>query len=95
MTIYLDIVLIENLIINYILLMSTGIISKTKLNYLSLLISSTVGSIYSVIDYVANIDMFFSFFIKIIISYIMIIISFPKIKLKKAIKVLMHLCYYF
>ena len=86
MTIYIDIVLLENLVINYILILSTAIISKTKINYISILISSIVGSLYAVINYMAKIDSFLNFFIKIIISVIMIMISFPNIKFRKIIK---------
>lgn len=90
MTIYIDIVLLENLVINYILILSTAIISKTKINYISILISSIVGSLYAVINYMAKIDSFLNFFIKIIISVIMIMISFPNIKFRKIIKNIMY-----
>lgn len=36
MTIYLDILFLENFILNYIILLGTGIISKTKINFLKI-----------------------------------------------------------
>lgn len=90
MTIYIDIVLLENLVINYILLLSTAIISKSRIKYISIFISSFVGSIYSVLNYMSKIDSFSNFFIKIIISFFMVMISFPNVKLKKIMKNLMY-----
>ena len=90
MTIYIDIVLLENLIINYIMLLSTAIISKSKIKYMSIFLSSFIGSVYSVINYIAKINFISNFFIKIIISFAMIMISFPDAKFKKLIKNLMY-----
>lgn len=42
MTIYLDIVLFENIILNYIILLSTAIISKAKISTLRIFSSSLV-----------------------------------------------------
>ena len=43
MTIYLDIVLIENLCMNYIILFATGYIMKVKLRHIKMIISAAVG----------------------------------------------------
>ena len=43
MTIYLDIVLIENLCMNYIILFATGYIMKVKSRHIRMIISSTFG----------------------------------------------------
>ena len=40
MTIYVDVILIENLVINYIILYAVGIISKTNIKQIRLLIAS-------------------------------------------------------
>lgn len=90
MTIYIDIVLVENLIINYIMLLSTAIISKSKIKYIPIFVSSLIGSLYSVINYMANIDFISNFTIKIIISFAMIFFSFPNKKMKKILKNLMY-----
>lgn len=90
MTIYLDIVFIENLIINYILLLSTAIISSRKINHKQLIIASCIGAIYAIINYFAKVDSLINFFIKIIISICMISISFEKIKFNKILKILMY-----
>ena len=52
MTIYLDIVFVENIIMNYIILFATGIICKEKIRQIRIIISSIIGSIYSVAYYI-------------------------------------------
>ena len=45
MTIYIDVVLIENLFMNYIILFATGIILKIKMKQIRLLLASFLGAI--------------------------------------------------
>ena len=54
MTIYIDVVLFENLIMNYIILLATGIILKIKIKHLRLIIASLIGAIFVAIQYVTN-----------------------------------------
>ena len=51
MTIYIDVVLIENLIMNFIILLATGLILKEKIKNVRLLLASFLGAIYSVVSY--------------------------------------------
>ena len=89
MTIYLDIVLFENIILNYIILLSTAIISKAKISTLKIFMSSLIGGIFSILNYIVNIDNICGVILKIGISIIMILITFQDYKLKKFIKELM------
>ena len=54
MTIYIDIVLIENLVMNFIILLATGIILKEKIKVIRLFFASMLGAIYSIISYISN-----------------------------------------
>ena len=45
MTIYLDVVLIENLCMNYIILFATGYLLKKKMNHIRLILSALFGDI--------------------------------------------------
>lgn len=76
MTIYIDIVFIENLIMNYIILFATGIILKIKRNNVRLIIGSLIGSVYTVMTYIITIKIYSNFFVKILLSIIMVYISF-------------------
>lgn len=51
MTIYVDVVLLENVLMNYIILFTTGIINKANIKFLRILIASTLGGAYAVLAY--------------------------------------------
>ncbi len=89
MTIYIDIVLFENVILNYIILLSTAIISKSKISTLKILLSSLVGGIFSILNYIVILNTITGVILKIIISIIMVLISFGDYKIKKFLKELM------
>ena len=79
MTAYLDIIFVENLCMNYIILFTTGYFIKTKANPIRLFISSCCGSIYAILMYIYDNIFFPNFFIKIILSIVIILIAFyPK-----------------
>ncbi len=86
MTIYLDIVLFENIILNYIILLSTAIISKAHISTLKIFLSSLIGGIFSILNYIVNINNTWGVILKIAISIIMILIAFQDYKFKKFIK---------
>lgn len=76
MTIYLDVVLIENLIMNYIILYATGIILKNKIKHLRIILSSLLGAIYSIVAYTAILKIYSSIILKIILSIIIVYIAY-------------------
>lgn len=79
MTVYLDIVLIENLCMNYIILFATGYLMKIKMKQLRLIVSSILGSIYAVIAYLEILPIYSSFGMKVVLSILMVYIAFkPK-----------------
>lgn len=83
MTIYLDIVLFENVILNYIILLSTAIISKSKISILKIFLSSLIGGIFSILNYIVILNSITGVILKIIISIIMVLIAFGDYKIKK------------
>ena len=89
MTMYIDIVIIENLIMNYIILYATGIIAKIKTKKLRLLISSAIGAIYVAIQYITNLKMYSNMIIKIILSILMVFIAFNPQSVKQMSKQLL------
>lgn len=76
MTIYIDVVILENLVMNYIIIYATAIILKVKIRWISILISSLIGAIYAVISYISNLAIYSSLGLKIILSIIMVYIAF-------------------
>lgn len=76
MTIYIDVVLIENLVMNFIILLATGLILKEKIRMVKLLFSSLIGAVYSVVSYMSILEIYSSILLKIILSIVIIYIAF-------------------
>lgn len=86
MTIYIDIVLIENLIMNYIILFTTAVVLKIKVNHIRLILASLLGAGYSIIAYMGIIKVYSSIILKIILSVLIIYIAFNPQSIKKMCK---------
>lgn len=86
MTIYIDVVLIENLIMNYIILFATGIILKKKIIHKRLILSSLLGAIYSIVAYISNLGIYSSFVLKIILSVLIVYIAYNPQNVKQLCK---------
>ena len=85
MTIYLDIVIIENLIMNYIILYATSIIAKKKIKQTRAFIASIIGTIYVIMLYITKLPIYSSIISKIILSIIMVYIMFKPESIKMLI----------
>ena len=77
MKIYIDVILFINFAFDFLLLFTTNIILKRKVKILRLILSSIIGSL-SVLTLFININSIELFLIKILISCLMILISFGK-----------------
>ena len=86
MTIYIDIVFIENLLINYIILFATGIILKIEAKHIRLILASLVGAIYTIIAYVSALKIYSNIFLKFILSLMIIYIALNPKSIKKLFK---------
>ena len=83
MTVYIDVVLIENLIMNYIILFTTGLILKLKIQSIRILIASLLGAIYSIIAYTGVLKIYSSFLLKIVLSVLIVYIAFNPQNVRK------------
>ncbi len=86
MTIYVDIVLLENLLMNYIILFTTGMIARTKTSTIKLVFSGGVGGVYAVISFMNILEIYSSITLKILLSVVMIYIAFKPNKIKTLCK---------
>ncbi len=86
MTVYLDVVFLENIIINYIIIYATGIISKAKIKQVKIVLGSAIGAIYALIYYIFKLKMYSSVILKIILSIVIIYVSFNSKNLKDFLK---------
>ena len=86
MTIYLDIVFLENALMNYIILYATGFVQKRKMKNFKLIISSVLGALYAIISYLKIIPIYSTLFMKILLSVIMIYVAFNNENAKQLLK---------
>lgn len=89
MTIYLDVVFFENVVMNFLIILATAIISKVKINPPKILLASAVGGILSILSYIIKLTNFQSLILKILISILIVKISYNPKKTKYLIKNLM------
>jgi len=86
MTVYLDVVLIENLCMNYIILFATGYLLKIKIKHFRLIISALLGGIYSILAYMEVLKIYSNFVLKIILSVVMVYIAYNAKNIKQLTK---------
>ena len=86
MTIYVDVVLLENLYMNYIILFGTGYIIRLKIKHLRILLSSLIGAIYAILAYAGIFPMYANIFVKIVLSICMVHIAFYPKNIKGMVK---------
>ena len=86
MTIYIDVLFLENFILNYIILYVTGLISKHKIKFLKIGLGALLGAIYVVMSYIIKEAIYFNFLLKIILSIVMIYLSFTPKTFKELLK---------
>ena len=88
MTIYVDIVLFENLCMNYIILFGTAYIIKIKVRHIRIFFASMIGAVYAVLAYSGIFPIYANLITKIVLSICMTYIAFNPKKLKGLIKAL-------
>lgn len=86
MTIYIDIIFLENLFMNYIILFATGTIIKAPIKIVRTLISSVIGSVYAIVSYMSTLEIYSNTALKIILSIAMVYIAFNSKTLKQLFK---------
>lgn len=87
--IYLDVLILENIVINYLILLVTSKISKRKVSSLRLLVGSFVGAIYVVPALVfPSAKTYYTIIAKFLLSVLIIAVTFAPEKISAFIKTL-------
>lgn len=86
MTIYLDVILMENICMNYIILFATGLILKVNIKQIRVIISSSLGGIYAILSFAPILEIYSNIVFKIIMSVIMVYIAFNAKNIKILLK---------
>ena len=86
MTLYIDIIFLSNIIMNYIILFATGLIVVKKVKHTRIILSSIIGAVYSIMLYITNLKIYENQIIKFILSMVMVYIAFTPKDIRKMIK---------
>ena len=90
MTIYLDIIFLENFILNFIILYAVKFETKAETKIFKIVLASVIGSIYVLISYRSRNTIFFSLFMKIILPIAMLHIAFKTKNIRELIKKMVY-----
>ncbi len=80
--VYGEYLFIENLLMNWLILYLTNYFSKMRTAYYKIWIGAAVGAIYAFVVFFPNFQFLYSFVMKIVISILMIIITFTPYKIR-------------
>ncbi len=86
MTIYVDVLFLENLILDSIILYATTIIAKIKVKHFRIWGASSLGALYVIIYYVFKINIYTDIFAKLLLTVCMIYIAFRPQKWSELLK---------
>lgn len=86
MTIYLDVILLENVCMNYIILFATGLIHRTKIKGWRILVSSLIGGVYAILSFAPIIEIYSNLLFKVLLSIVMVYIAFHPSNVKLLLK---------
>lgn len=89
MTVYVDIIFLENLCMNYIILFATGLIGKSKIKQIRLMLSSILGSVYAILTFSSILKSFSGLIIKVLLSIGMVYLAYKPFNIKKLFKMLL------
>lgn len=74
--VYADVILLENLIMNYLILWSTARLTRYSYSKVKLAIASVLGAVYAVLSYFPQYSYLFSFFMKVLFSILIVIVAY-------------------
>ena len=90
MIIYLDVIFLENLILNFLILYAVGIETKSKIKILKILLASFIGSAYTVLVYLIKNAFFQSIIMKVLLSVVMNYIAYKTNSIKELLKIIVY-----
>lgn len=89
MTVYIDVLFLENIVINYLILAVTGYITKIKASSARLLAGSLIGAVYVLAAFLPEMESYFTITAKVILSFVMVAVTFWPEKIKDFIKLIL------
>lgn len=86
MTVYLDIVFLENVLMNYIIIFATGVVIRDECRKWRIFAASVLGAAYTVVMYLNVIPIYSNFVMKIVLSVVIVYVAFKVKSFKKLVK---------
>lgn len=86
MTVYLDIVFVENVLMNYIILFACGVLMKVNLKNWRIFLSASMGAIYTIIMYLDIIPIYSNIVMKFVLSIGMVYVALNPKEVKQLFK---------
>lgn len=86
MTLYVDIIFLENLIMNSIIILATGIILKNTQRIWRNIVSSGIGAIFAILIYTSNFKIYSNIILKVILSVVIVYIAFKPANIRSFLK---------
>ena len=86
MTVYLDIVFLENVLMNYIIIFATGVVIRDECRKWRIFTASVLGAAYTVVMYLNVIPIYSNFAMKIVLSVVIVYVAFKVKSFKKLVK---------
>lgn len=74
--VYVDQVLLGNLVMNYVILWAAGRLGGVRISFPRLLLAAGIGGIYSLLAFLPGLDQLFSLPVKLLFSLIMVLTAF-------------------
>ncbi len=86
--IYIDILIIENFFMNYLLLYFINRFCKCRTKKWRIVIAAFIGALYVIVVFYPDLHILYSVIMKYMISVLMLIVAFSPLELKKFVKIL-------
>lgn len=87
--VYIDILILENIFMNFFLLYLLSKISKNPTNNIKIFIASFIGSMYIIVVFIPSLHIFYSLIFKVIVSVLMVYIAFIPKDIKKLLRLIL------
>ncbi len=87
--VYIDILIVENIFMNFFLLYLLSKVSKNYTSNLKIFIASFIGSMYVIVIFIPSLHIFYSLIFKVIVSILMIYIAFIPKDIKRFLRLIL------
>ena len=89
MTLYIDLIVLENIIMNYIIILTTAMICRVNIKHIRILLASLLGALYAILVYFLDFKLYNNQITKKLVAICMVYISFNSTSFRVMVKQLL------